>query len=345
MSVRKLPDGQWLCDFRPSGYDGRRYRKKFATKHEATAYQNHILENLDDRPWLGEKRDSRKLSDLINLWFSGHGITLKDGEKRKAAMLFFAETIGDPAGLAFTAKDFTQYREKRLSGEISRTDRVQTVAPRTLNLELSYLRAMFNELERMGEWSAGNPVKGIREFRTEESEMSWLDHEQIMQLLNECEASSSKHLVLVVKVALATGARWSEAETLTGRQLSKYRITYTKTKGKRNRTIPISPDLYEQLPKNTGRLFVSCYSAFRSALKRTGIDLPDGQLTHVLRHTFASHFMMGGGNILVLQKVLGHTDIKMTMRYAHFAPSHLTDVLALNPLENVQKVSIDDTDK
>ncbi len=39
----------------------------------------------------------------------------------------------------------------------------------------------------------------------------------------------------------------------------------------------------------------------------------------MLRHTFASHFMMNGGNILVLQHVLGHTDIKMTMRYAHFA--------------------------
>ncbi len=57
-----------------------------------------------------------------------------------------------------------------------------------------------------------------------------------------------------------------------------------------------------------------------------------GQLTHVLRHTFASHFMMNGGNILVLQRVLGHTDIKMTMRYAHFAPDHLEDAVKLNPL-------------
>lgn len=63
-----------------------------------------------------------------------------------------------------------------------------------------------------------------------------------------------------------------------------------------------------------------------------GIDLPAGQLTHVLRHTFASHFMMNGGNILVLQKILGHTDIKMTMRYAHFAPSPLEDALKFNPL-------------
>nr|DAL18775.1 MAG TPA_asm: integrase [Caudoviricetes sp.] len=42
--------------------------------------------------------------------------------------------------------------------------------------------------------------------------------------------------------------------------------------------------------------------------------------------------MMNGGNILVLQRVLGHTDIKMTMRYGHFAPDHLEDAVRLNPI-------------
>nr|OED53629.1 hypothetical protein BEI47_17715 [Aliivibrio fischeri] len=54
-------------------------------------------------------------------------------------------------------------------------------------------------------------------------------------------------------------------------------------------------------------------------------DLPKGQATHVLRHTFASHFMMNGRNIIVLQKILGHVDIKQTMVYAHFSPDHLND--------------------
>jgi integrase len=42
--------------------------------------------------------------------------------------------------------------------------------------------------------------------------------------------------------------------------------------------------------------------------------------------------MMNGGNILVLQRVLGHTDIKMMMRYAYFPPDHLEDAVKLNPL-------------
>lgn len=64
-------------------------------------------------------------------------------------------------------------------------------------------------------------------------------------------------------------------------------------------------------------------------------QIPEGQCTHVLRHTFASHFMMNGGNILVLRDILGHADIKMTMIYAHFAPDHLEDAVTKNPLHNL----------
>lgn len=42
--------------------------------------------------------------------------------------------------------------------------------------------------------------------------------------------------------------------------------------------------------------------------------------------------MMNGGNILVLRDVLGHADISMTMRYAHFAPDHLAETIEKNPL-------------
>ncbi|MBC7191684.1 MAG: tyrosine-type recombinase/integrase [Marinobacter sp.] len=70
-------------------------------------------------------------------------------------------------------------------------------------------------------------------------------------------------------------------------------------------------ELIDELP------FQSCYSAFRSALERAQNHLPSGQQTHICRHTFASHFVMSGGHILTLQKVLGHSDLKLTMRYAH----------------------------
>jgi len=101
--------------------------------------------------------------------------------------------------------------------------------------------------------------------------------------------------------------------------------------------VPITEKLQAELPvsRKAQLLFKPCYSAFRKAIQRAGIETPAGQLTHVLRHTFASHFMMNGGNILVLQRILGHTDIKVTMRYAHFAPDHLSEAILLNPLNKI----------
>ncbi|MBB1605847.1 hypothetical protein A9979_04925 [Pseudomonas sp. UMC76] len=55
-------------------------------------------------------------------------------------------------------------------------------------------------------------------------------------------------------------------------------------------------------------------------------------MTHILRHTFASHYMMGGGDILTLQRILGHSSITMTMRYAHLSPEHLESAMRLSPL-------------
>lgn len=337
MPVRKQSDGQWIADFytvdRSNGKEGKRVRKKFATKGEALAFENYTLQKIDDSPWLGETKERRKLTDLVHLWFERHGITLRDGEKRKSSMLWAAECMGHPLATEFTAQLFTAYRAKRLDGQFARTKRISQVSPRTMNLEHAYFLAVFNELKRLGEWSAPNPLENVRQFRTDESEMAYLTEEQIDLLLAECRNSSAKDLEIIAKVCLATGARWGEAESLKRSQVSAGKITFIKTKGKRNRSIPIDSELTDELPKKNGNLFSPCYYAFRSALERAGIDLPAGQLTHVLRHTFASHFMMNGGNILVLQKILGHTDIKMTMRYAHFAPNHLEEALRLNPLK------------
>lgn len=339
MSIKKQPDGKWLLDFypegKPKGKSSKRIRKTFSTKGEATAYQNHILENIHVKPWLDGKEDRRKLKDLVVQWIDEHGVTLDDGEKRKGAMEFACESMGDPTAHEFNATMFSSYRKKRLSGEIVRTARVKQVSPRTMNLELAYFRAVFNELKRLGHWKLDNPLSDLRPFKSEEAELSYLEEDEITRLLEECRKSRNESAFWVACTCLVTGARWDEAESLTTKQIRNLKVSFFKTKGNRNRTVPVSQEFFDALPKpeKAGRLFKSCYSAFRKAVERANLDLPAGQLSHVLRHTFASHFMMNGGNILVLQRILGHTDIKMTMRYAHFAPNHLQEATHLNPLE------------
>ena len=143
-------------------------------------------------------------------------------------------------------------------------------------------------------------------------------------------------LTLIFKLCLSTGTRINEAVQLKGSQLSEYKVMFTHTKGKRNRSVPISEALYHQIYKPTSdRLFSCGYGVAHKWLTKALPHLPDGQATHVLRHMFATHFMKNGGNILVLKEILGHQKIEHTMIYAHFSPSHLSDALRFNPLSNM----------
>lgn len=204
------------------------------------------------------------------------------------------------------------------------------VGENTLNHEHTYLSAVFNELIRQGEWKHENPLKKLRKFKLDEQELAFLSQEQISRLLEECRASSNPSLYHVTRLALATGARWSEAEGVTRSNFTPHRVTYNYTKSGKSRSVPISKALYEELIEEVP--FVSCSAAFRKAIERAGIDLPRGQLTHICRHTFASQFIIKGGDILTLQKALGHSDIRLTMRYAHLQPDHLISVTRYNPL-------------
>nr|WP_256581872.1 tyrosine-type recombinase/integrase [Pseudomonas sp. S09G 359] len=99
--------------------------------------------------------------------------------------------------------------------------------------------------------------------------------------------------------------------------------------------MPISEELQTQIKAGLP-FFGDCYKKFEASVDAVKLDLPAGQLTHVLWHTFASHYMMNGGDILTLQRVLGHGSLAMTMKYAHFSPGHLAEVVLLNPLAAVQ---------
>jgi integrase len=224
---------------------------------------------------------------------------------------------------------FAQYRTKRLA---------EGVSANNLNREHAYMRAAFNELARLGYWAKENPLGNLRQFKIQENELSFLTREQIVALLIALREARNAHVLLITKVCLATGARWSEVEELRITQVRAGMIQFARTKSGKTRAVPIDEDISAELAahyKREGqgqRVFGYAWSAFREGIERAGIVLPDGQMTHALRHTFASHFMMSGGNILTLQRILGHQSLTMTMRYAHLSPEHLMEARRLNPL-------------
>jgi site-specific recombinase XerD len=109
------------------------------------------------------------------------------------------------------------------------------------------------------------------------------------------------------------------------------------TKSSRKRMIPLNPESRQVLQKifkqQLNNRFCLCEPngnpinfhhlgrRLAKATKKAGIE--NKIHFHALRHTFASHFMMRGGNIYDLQKILGHSKLEMTERYSHLAPEHL----------------------
>ena len=67
-----------------------------------------------------------------------------------------------------------------------------------LNHELAYLRAIFNELERLGEWREPNPLANVRGLRFDETEMAYLVNDQ-MNLLLECLRTLGEDVLLVTE--------------------------------------------------------------------------------------------------------------------------------------------------
>jgi site-specific recombinase XerD len=81
-----------------------------------------------------------------------------------------------------------------------------------------------------------------------------------------------------------------------------------------------------------GRRFYEVKRSFASACRRAGIE---AFRFHDLRHTFASQLVMNGISLKAVQELLGHADIKMTMRYSHLSQAHLQDAVAvLNKIGN-----------
>ena len=325
MSIEQLADGRWKVDVEP--IKGKRFRKTFKTKAEASRFEATCRAKVIETPdWAPKPKDRRKLSELAQRYYDLHGHTLADSVRLKQVLEKLVRELGDPVAVKFTADQFCRLRGQHLADGIH---------GKTLNNRLGYLKSLFNELHRLGDIDYPNPLAKVRPLRLQERPLSFLSHAQVTELLQTFDTyPNCEHLALIARVCLATGARWGEAQGLAPERVKNGAVTFANTKSRRTRSIPIHPDLERALLDyfKVHGPFPNCIRHFSRVLDSTSIKLPRGQATHVLRHTFASHFVITGGNILTLQKVLGHASVTMTMRYAHLAPDHLQDALRRNPI-------------
>ncbi len=218
---------------------------------------------------------------------------------------------------------------------------------------------------------ASNPIEAMQPIKLPDVDCRyWTQGEatQFLEYARQKYAGTKHHgFYLLYKVALHTGMRLGELRGLQwsavdfqNRQIKvsqsycgvakAIRLT---TKSGKIRHVPLGDNIYgdlrEAYDKRESDLVFHLNGKVldKSNLRNRHFDkdIKEAGVSkiriHDMRHTFASHFMMNGGNIYFLQAILGHSSIKMTQRYAHLAKGFLTQSADLVSFTNGKVIHAD----
>jgi integrase len=264
-----------------------------------------------------------------------------------AALTFGAAIDRYLAEKAGEGKRISDYRAERIVTVLPRRGRrAQPISAATVNRELATCRALLTLAAR--EWDALEKVPTVRLLKEPEGRLRYLTADEIARLLAVCANSLNPHLRTIVVLAANTGARKSEILNLEWGQVDFARgvVKLEVTKSGRRREIPMNDAVYAALSalpgnKDAGRLFHKANGAawgqIRTAFENACRTAKLANFRfHDLRHTAASQLLMRGATLTDVKAVLGHSDLKMTLRYAHLSPEHLRSAVArLNGLTAV----------
>lgn len=225
------------------------------------------------------------------------------------------------------------------------TEHRTTHAPGSVNRVIILLRYMFNLAIK---WEATgltkNPTSGIPLLEENNKSERYLTASEAQLLLMAVKKSCNPMLQHIVPMLILTGAR--KMEVLKARwedfnfEQRMWRIPLTKS-GK-SRHVPISdgvmrllaniPNTCEYVFPNpkTQNPYESIYGSWDTA--RQSVGLGDIKL-HTLRHSAASFLINSGRSLYEVQKILGHTQIKTTQRYAHLSEDSL--IAAANEVSKI----------
>jgi len=258
--------------------------------------------------------------DFAQMYLEREGPLLKSIRTERNRVLAWAREFGSrPLG-----------QIARTEIEAWRRERMSKCRPATINRDLSRLRRMFSlavEWELLEE----SPMAGIRFLRENNARTRYLSLEESQRLIASCIAP---HIRALVTVALHSGMRLGEILNLCWQDLdfASGFILVRDSKNGESRHVAVDATLsalFRAYPHRLGTdlvfsspaggRIVDVRTGFQNACKRAGLtDLH----FHDLRHTFASQFVMSGGDLYILKEILGHKSITMTQRYAHLSPTY-----------------------
>ncbi len=155
----------------------------------------------------------------------------------------------------------------------------------------------------------------------------WLSPEEEAQLLSLLPPDLSAFCEILIH----TGMRRGELLSLQPDQLDGDYARLWKTKTKTPRSVPLSPrakELMEQwVPFNMKLSYINV--EWNKARKAMGMEEDKNFVLHMLRHTTATRWLDATSNIALVQKVLGHSRLETTMRYAHTSDDQLLQGIGL----------------
>jgi integrase len=338
----------WQIDyFDPKG---KRVRRSFKKRKDAEAELGKRVSLIAEGRYLDVKVESKTTFDELADKYTEHF-------KHQRCYLPMKKSILEMLRERFQGRmlsTITYYEcEKLLTDRKNALTWKKTVrTASTLNKELNTLRHMLKKAVSWGMMERSPFERGESlHLKENNSRLRYLSGEEIEPLLRECPS----YLRDIVEVDLHTGMRKGELLSLRSSQIAGDFIYLEKTKTDEPRQIPISRDLDAVLKRirkrqwskglkseyvfcdDQGKSYQGVKRSFASACKRAGIT--DFRF-HDLRHTFASHYVMRGGSLKALQKILGHKKIETTMRCAHLSKEFAREeIQIMNGLTQVPKYS------
>jgi len=200
-----------------------------------------------------------------------------------------------------------------------------------------------------------NPIAGIRLFNPDNKVEMLLSEEELNRLVKVLETDRNRTICDVAIYLLSTGARLSEALSAKWEHIDLERRTWkvpaTNAKSKKTRIVPINDSaalvlkrqrtsgkhMYVFVNPQTDKPYTTMMKVWDRLRKQAG--LPTLRI-HDLRHTFASLLVACDRTLYQVQTILGHSDPKVTMRYAKFKPADLVQAAGAASLLTIPSLHV-----